>query len=140
MTVFESLQQFFWAGVDVLRAILQLFEPNVGLYIGLALWIIFWIGAVNWVRLRRILLSGGWIGVVLIALMAVLVWGSIAPPPDGRHYMLGIRPTNYFGKMIYITGLLCIMLICGSVQLAINPNQEEEPAEEPAHSHGHSHH
>lgn len=137
MTVFESLQQFFWAGVDVLRAILQLFEPNLGLYIGLALWIIFWIGAVNWVRLRRILLSGGWIGVVLIALMAVLVWGSIAPPPDGRHYMLGIRPSNYFGKMIYVTVLLCIMLICGSVQLAVNPNQEEEPAEEPIHSHGH---
>lgn len=139
MTVIESLQQFFRAGVDVLRALFQLFGPNLGLYVGLGLWIVFWTFAVNWVRLRRILLSGGWIGVVLIGLTAVLVWGSIAPPPDGSHYILGIRPTNFFGKMIYVTGLLCIMLICGSVQLAVNPNQEEEPAEEPAHSSSHGH-
>ena len=80
MTVLESLQQFFRAGVDVLKAVLDVFEPHLGLYLALAAWIAFWVGAVNWVRLRNILLSGGWIGVVLIALMAVLVWGSIAPP------------------------------------------------------------
>jgi hypothetical protein len=137
MTVLESLQQFVWAGADVLRAIFQLFEPNAGLYLALAVWIVFWTFAVNWVRLRRILLSGGWIGVVLVALMAVLVWGSIAPPPGGDHTMLGMHPSNFFGKMIYVTGLLCIMLICGSVQLAVHPNQEEEPAADPAHTPSH---
>ena len=138
MTVLESLQQFFWAGVDVLKAVLELFEPHLGLYLALALWILFWTMAVNWVRLRRILLSGGWIGLLLVALMTVLVWGSVAPPEGGTHYLLGLRVSNFIGKMVYVTGFVCIMLICGSVQLAVNPHQEEEPpAEEHAHAHSH---
>ena len=140
MTVLESLKQLFWAGVDVLQALLQVFEPHLGLYLALAVWIAFWVGAVNWVRLRQILLSGGWIGVVFIALVTVLVWGSIAPPQDGVHYLLGLRVSNFVGKAVYVTGFICIMLICGSVQLAVNPHQEEEPpAEEHAHSHSHAH-
>ncbi len=140
MTVLESLQQFFWAGIDVLKAVLMLFEPHLGLYLALALWILFWTMAVNWVRLRHILLSGGWIGVLFIALMTVLVWGSVAPPESGSHYMLGLRVSNFIGKMVYVTGFICIMLICGSVQLAVNPHQEEEPApEDHAHSHSHAH-
>lgn len=139
MTVLESLQQFFWAGVDVLRAVLELFEPNAGLYLGLALWIIFWTGAVNWVRLRRIILSGGWIGLVLVAFMVILVWGCIAPPPGGEHYIAGMHPSNFFGKMIYVTGLLCIMFLCGSVQLALHPTEEEETVSESSHSHPPTH-
>lgn len=140
MTVLESLKQFFLAFVDLLKAIGEAFEPHLGLYLALALWILFWVGAVNWVRLRRILLSGGWIGVLFVALMTVLVWGSIAPPEGGTHYLLGLSVSNYFGKMVYVTGFLCIMLICGSVQLAVNPHQEEEPEpEDHGHAHAHSH-
>jgi hypothetical protein len=139
MTVFQSLEQLFWAGVDVIKAVLQLFQPNVGLYLALAAWIVFWTFAVNWVRLRKIFLSGGFIGVLLIAFMAILVWGCIAPPPGGSHNILGLSPSNFFGKLVYVTGFLCIMLICGSVQLAINPDQDEEPPAEPEISHSHSH-
>jgi hypothetical protein len=140
MTVLESLKQFFLAFVDVIKALVEVFEPHLGLYLALAAWILFWVGAVNWVRLRRVLLAGGWIGVVFVALLTVLVWGSVAPPEGGYHYLLGLRVGNYIGKIVYVTGFLCIMLISGSVQLAVNPHQEEEPpAEEHGHSHAHAH-
>jgi hypothetical protein len=81
-------------------------------------WIAFWLFAVNWVKLREFLLAGGWIGVLLIAVMMVLVWGLVAPPADGAHYLLGLRVGNFVGKTMYVTGLLVIMLLCGSVQLS----------------------
>jgi hypothetical protein len=130
MTVLESLMQFFWSGVDVLNAVFQLLEPHLGLYLGLALWIIFCTGALNWVRLRKIILSGGWIGLLLIALVAVVVWASVAPPEGGKHFILGAPLSNFPGKMVYVTGLICIMFLCGSVQLALNP-PEEEPVRVP---------
>ena len=135
MTVLESLVQFFWSGVDVLNAVFQLLEPHLGLYLGLAFWIIFCTGALNWVRLRRIILSGGWIGVLLIAFAAVIVWGSIAPPEGGKHFILGAPLSNFPGKMVYVTGLICIMLLCGSVQLALNPPEEEQATIPESHSH-----
>ena len=135
MTVLESLVQFFWSGVDVLNAVFQLLEPHLGFYLGLAFWIIFCTGALNWVRLRRIILSGGWIGVLLIAFAAVIVWGSIAPPEGGKHFILGAPLSNFPGKMVYVTGLICIMFLCGSVQLALNPPEEEQATIPQSHSH-----
>lgn len=139
MPLFESLLQFFWAGVDVLRSIAQLFEPNLGLWVGLIGWIVFCTGALNWVKLRKIILAGGWTGLLLIALMTILIWGSIDPPTDGAHYILGAPLSNFVGKMVYVTGLICIMLLCGSVQLAVAPPNEEETAAHPVESDS-SHH
>jgi hypothetical protein len=121
--------------VDVLNAVFQLLKPHLGLYLGLALWIIFCTGALNWVRLRRIILSGGWVGLLLIGLVAILVWGSIAPPEGGMHYILGAPIPNFYGKMVYVTGLICIMLLSGSVQLVLNPPQEEQAAAPNSDSH-----
>ncbi|MCA9071815.1 MAG: hypothetical protein KDA84_22965, partial [Planctomycetaceae bacterium] len=129
--LFESLRQFFWAGVDVLRSIIQLFEPNLALWIGLTGWIVFCTGALNWMRLRKIILAGGWIGLLLIALMTILIWGCVDPPADGTHYILGAPLSNFVGKMVYVTGFVCIMLLCGSVQLAIAPQEAEETAAHP---------
>ena len=58
MTLLQSLEQFFWSGVDVLKAIFLVLEPHLDLYVGLVLWIVFCTGALNWVRLRKIILSG----------------------------------------------------------------------------------
>ena len=98
MTFLESLQQFFWAGVDVIRSFFELFQPHAGLYIALVLWIAFWVGAVNWVRLRKILLEGGWTGIVMIGFMAVLVWGCIAPPEGDAPQHLGIGGEQFCGE------------------------------------------
>ncbi|MBD3675976.1 MAG: hypothetical protein HUJ26_20900 [Planctomycetaceae bacterium] len=110
----ESLIQLFWAVWSVLASIGLLILPVVPLL----LWVGFWTFAVDWVKLRGFFIKGGWIGLLLLSLMAVLVWGVVAPPADGAHYILGKELSNFVGKTVYVTGLVCIMLLSGSVQLA----------------------
>jgi len=79
---------------------------------------------------------------VLLGLMTVLVWGVIAPPEGGYHYLLGLKVSNFVGKTIYVTVLLVIMQLCGSVQLSGSVDRYlclADPAgEEDDHdSHGH---
>jgi hypothetical protein len=102
-------------------------------------WVAFWTLAVNWVSLRRVLLSGGWIAVLLLMVVAIIGWGVIAPPESGAHHMLGLTLSNFVGKTVYVTALVVIALLCGSVQLSglsgsLATFEEREP--EPA-SHGH---
>jgi hypothetical protein len=113
----ESLQQFLSAAWNLLLSIFGLFGPNLGLWLFLAAWIAYFLFAVNWVHLRRVLLDGGWVGLLLIGLVIILVWGTVAPP-DGYHSLFGLRLSNYVGKTVYVTALACIMLLCGSIQLA----------------------
>ena len=103
-------------------------------------WIAFWLFAVNWVKLREVLLQGAWIGVVLVGLVTVLLWGTIAPPVGGSHDMLGLSLSNFVGKTVYVTTLFCIMFLCGSVQLSgfcsscCQFEEDEEPADDHAHA------
>jgi hypothetical protein len=112
--VVDSLVQLFKYSWEFLASLGALILPVVPLL----LWVGFWTFAVDWVKLRSFLLKGGWISLVLISLVAMLVWGMVAPPEDGFHYILGKQLTNFVGKFVYVTGLVCIMLLCGSVQLA----------------------
>lgn len=109
-----SLKTLLDAVLDVLVSLGGVVWP----LLPLLTWIGFWLFAVNWVRYRQVLLSGGWVGVVLIGLMTILIWGAIAPPPGGAHHILGLSLSNYVGKTVYVTSLFVIMLLCGSVQLS----------------------
>lgn len=108
-------------------------------YVPLIAWVAFWLLAVNWVKFRQVLASGGWIGLVLIGFVMVLIWGLVSPPEGGHHSFFGLSPSNFYGKMIYVTGLYVIMFLCGSVQLsgAVRSltcfDEAEEPAEAAAH-------
>jgi hypothetical protein len=109
--------------------------------IPLVAWVAFWTLAVNWTKLRVVLLQGGWIGLALIAVVAVLVWGTVAPPPTGSHHLLGLTLGNFVGKTVFVTTLVCIMFLCGSVQLSGACGSLccfDEPAAEPdSHRGGH---
>jgi hypothetical protein len=115
-------------------------------YLPLAAWIAYWTFGVNWVRFRRVLLDGGWVGVVLLALVAILVWGTISPPASGTHSFLGLALNNLVGKTVLVTTLICIMFLCGSVQLSgfggalLRLERQEALAElEAAQAAGHGH-
>ena len=110
----DSLVQLFLAVWAVFASVGELILPVVPLL----LWVGFWTFAVDWVKLRAFLLKGGGAGLVLLSLVAVLVWGMVAPPEDGFHYILGKQLTNFVGKFVYVSGLVCIMLLSGAVQLA----------------------
>lgn len=113
-TLLDSLTALLQALAQVLAVLGEAIVP----WWPLIAWIAFWTFAVNWVRLREFLLAGGWIGVLLIAVMTVLVWGVVLPPADGAHHLLGLNVSNFVGKFMYVTALLVIMLLCGSVQLS----------------------
>ena len=74
--------------------------------------------AVNWQKLYPVISSGGFAGLLLLWFSMILVWGVVSPPEDGYHHLLGLHVTNFFGKMIYVTGLYVITAVCGAVQLS----------------------
>jgi hypothetical protein len=131
----ENLGQFLSAGWDVLISLGALLLP----WTPLAAWVLFWLAAVNWSKLWPVLKQGGLIGVVLIGLVMVLVWGVVAPPEGGVHHLLGLKLSNFVGKTVYVTALFVIAFLCGSVQLSGVCCQFPDEPDEPEHDHGHDH-
>lgn len=99
---------------NLLIAILVLAVP----WTPLIAWLSYWLWGVNWARLWPKVAQGGWVGIVLLGLVATLVWGTIAPPVGGVHSLLGLTLSNFVGKFVYVTALLTMTLLCGSVQLS----------------------
>jgi len=115
MDVIQSLWQVIEAFAGLLLSILALLAP----WTPLLLWIAFWLYAVNWRKLYPLLMQGGLIGVLLIAFLAILVWSSIAVPTgDGMHHVYGLKVSNLVGKTVYVSSLLVIAFLCGTVQLS----------------------
>lgn len=137
MQLLDSLLNLVEALLQVFAALAAAIAP----WWPLIAWVAFWLLAVNWVKLRRTLLDGGWIGVALLALMMVLVWGIVSPPAEGAHHLLGLKVSNFVGKTMYVTGLLVIMLLCGSVQLsgAVDRYLQFSEPEPDDHGQGHAH-
>lgn len=133
----QSVVDLLLAAWQVLIALLAVMAP----WTPLVAWVAFWLLAVDWVKLRRVLVSGGWIGLVLIGLVAALAWGVAAPPADGVHRLLGLTVGNFVGKVVYVTALMVLMLICGSVQLAGGCGSWTVfPKDSPEDDHGHDVH
>ncbi len=137
LTNLFELVRILW---DLLSGVWLLVVPMLPL----VAWIGFWLFAVNWVKLRGVILAGGWVGVVLIGLVMILVWGVVAPPQGGVHSLFGLTVSNFVGKGVYVTLLFFIMFLCGAVQLsgALGDwcrfdEETPEPAHEHADAHGH---
>jgi len=131
----DSLIQLFQVLFDLVISLGGVILP----WLPLIAWVAFWLLAVDWSKLRGQMVRGGFLAVILIGLMMILVWGTVAPPADGSHHMLGLKLSNYVGKTVYVTMLLSVMFLCGSVQLSgsvdrfLNfPDDTPEP-----HAHGH---
>src|SRR3569623_1736087 len=88
--LFVALEALVWSLVLI-----------IGPWLPLVLWIVYWLFAVNRVNLREVLVRGGWIGVALIGFMAILVWGTVAPPPNNYHEMFGLTVSNFVGKTVF---------------------------------------
>lgn len=106
----QQLGESLWSLLGALQGVLIPWLP-------LLAWIAFWLFAVNWQALRLIFARGGWVGVVLLGVVAVLVWGVISPrlqPAD----VFGLKVSNFVEKTVYVSVLVCIMFFCGSLQLS----------------------
>jgi len=71
----------------------------------------------------------------------VIVWGSIAPPASGSYDLYGLTISNYVGKTVFVTGLICLMLLAGAAQLSGFCSAwcdfSDETVEDEHHQHGH---
>ncbi len=136
----DAISQFSHSILDLLTALFLVLLP----WTPLAAWIVFWLFAVNWVRLRETLAKGGWVGLVLIGAIMVLVWGSISPE-IGTFDFFGLRVSNFVVKTVYVSGLYVIMFLAGALQLSgfcANCCPVNEPiliAESHGHDAGHGH-
>lgn len=133
----QALLQLFTSLWTLLGALLAIVIP----WTPLLAWVVFWLLAVNWVKLRETLAKGGWIGVTLIGAIAILVWGNIAPG-TGTFDFFGLKVSNFVEKTVYVSGLACIMFLAGALQLSgfcSSCCQFEEPVLEEAHHGGHGH-
>jgi hypothetical protein len=126
INLLESLVGVFWSLLDVVVALVMVVVP----WLPFLAWVGFWTFAVDWRKAFPVLQRGGFVAVLLLMFVAVLVWGAVAPPPEGTHYLFGLTVSNYAGKLIYVTTLTCVALLCGSVQLngAFGPGSAEETA------------
>ena len=137
--LWQALVQLGGSIWELLVALLLVLIP----WTPLAAWIVFWLFAVNWVKLRETFAKGGWVGLVLIGAVAVLVWGSISPGA-GTFDFFGLHVSNFVEKTVYMSGLYVVMFIAGALQLsgfAAECCKFEEPVQVvEAHSHGHETH
>jgi len=131
MELLNSLLNLILAIAEVLSALAVTVAPLWPLIA----WVAFWTLAVDWVKLRRCLLDGGWIGLVLTGLVMILIWGCVSPTETEE--ILGLNVSNFVAKTVWVTGLGVIMLLCGSLQLSGFCDrylpQQQEAAPEPAH-------
>lgn len=111
--LWQALAQFGGSIWELLVALFLVLVP----WTPLAAWIIFWMFAVNWVKLRETFAKGGWVGLTLIGAIAVLVWGSISPGA-GTFDFFGLHVSNFVEKTVYVSGLYVIMFLAGALQLS----------------------
>ncbi|MGE5193013.1 MAG: hypothetical protein ACM3U2_10965 [Deltaproteobacteria bacterium] len=136
----KSLSEVGHSLWDLLGALFTVLLP----WTPLAAWIVFWLFAVNWVRLRETLARGGWVGLVLIGAVMVLVWGSISPGA-GTFDFFGLHVSNFVEKTVYVSGLYVIMFLAGALQLSgfgagcCPVNEPILIAESHGHDAGHAH-
>jgi hypothetical protein len=114
MELIRNLLELLQATWNVVVTLLTLILP----WTPLICWVAYWLFAVNWVKVREVLIKGGWIGIVLLGLMTVVVWGVVDPPDAGTHHLFGLHVSNFVGKTVFVTALFTIMFLCGSVQLS----------------------
>lgn len=155
LTRAQAAMDLIQALINLLQALLQVLGAAGGLllpWLPLIAWALFWALAVNWQKLSNVIKSGAFLGIALIGLMAVLIWGCIAPPLDGKHYFeifqfrLGV--SNFVGKLVYVVGLMVIMFAAGSCQLSgmfdglvcFADDEQEDDHGYDDHGHGHDSH
>ena len=108
-------------------------------WLPLALWIVWWLLAVNWRRGWVALAQGAWLAILLLMFLTALVWSYIDPSPlpftgDGSI-------SAFWWRLGCVGALTLTALFCGWLQGTLGwtpPEIELEPAE--AHDDGHGHH
>jgi hypothetical protein len=108
-------------------------------WLPLALWVVWWLLAVNWKKAWSALAQGAWLAVLLLMFLTTLVWSYLDPSPLTLAGA-GSIPA-FWWRLGCVCALTLVALFCGWLQGTLGwtpPEIELEPAE--AHADGHGHH
>ncbi len=112
-TLFNSISELGHSLVDLFAALFSVLAP----WTPLAAWVVYWMFAVNWSKLRETIAKGGWVAFVLIGTVMVLIWGTVSPGA-GTFDFFGLHVSNFVEKTVYVSGLFIIMFLAGAAQLS----------------------
>ena len=111
-SIIEALGQILFGVQQIVVAVVSVvFTAPV---LPVLCWSAFWLFAVDWTRLRQIMLKGGWLAVLLIGFVMVVVWQQIVPEAQS---VVELEVSGYIEKLVYVAALLSLMFVCGAVQL-----------------------
>jgi hypothetical protein len=105
-----------------------------------AIWVAWWLWAVNWKRLWPVLAQGAWAPVLLLVLIVAVVWSRLAP---GDCACLGFAVVpNFWWQLGSVSTLVALALFSGWLQGLMGWAPPEVDLEPPAHAadNGHLHH
>jgi hypothetical protein len=106
-----------------------------------ALWVAFWLGAVNWKKTWPVLQVGGWAPSVLLLLVTAGVWSRIAP--SSCNSLKFVTIPNFWWQFGSVSVAAGTALLCGWLQGCMGWTPTEysvDPPEGDDHGHGHAHH
>jgi hypothetical protein len=102
-----------------------------------ALWLVFWLLAVDWRKLWPVLRIGGWAPPVLLVVVSAGVWARITP--QACTCLQFVTIPNFWWQLGTTSGLATVALFCGWLQgyLGLAPIEHAvEPPEGDDHVHG----
>lgn len=102
-------------------------------WILLILWIVWWLGAVNWTKMWPVLGKGAWAPLVLLCVLTALVWSRIAPDACS----CGLPA--FWAHLGWTVALVLLAFVCGWLQGLFGWTPAEVNVNPPAHHHGHGH-
>jgi hypothetical protein len=114
MELLQSLLEVFFA----LGRLVQVLCWTAWPWLPLGGWIAFWLFAVNWRALSPALNRGAIVPAICIAGFVIPFWAAVSPAGEATHHLAGLHVSNLIGKGVYVTALIVIALLCGSVQLS----------------------
>src|SRR5687767_8224128 len=92
----------------------ETFLPFLQLILPVAIWMAFWLWAVNWKKVWPTLAEGAWAPCVLLILIAALVWSRIVP---GTFSFLGfVSIPNFWWQLGGVGALAALALFSGWLQ------------------------
>jgi hypothetical protein len=102
------------------------------------LWVIWWLGCVDWHKAWPVLAQGAWAPVVLLVLTVSLVWSQIWP--ETRMVWDSIVLPNFWWQLGCVSLWAAVALLCGWLQGILDWKPVEVELEPAAEEDSHEHH
>lgn len=89
----------------------------------LILWMLAAATLVDWIPLRRLILTGGWLPALLLMFAVAYVHSTLAPIGDSVLFMWGLKPSPFIRSFATVTAWVAVAMAIGAMQLSLFPHR-----------------